>query len=102
MQVGYKLRRAPQQRRLVRHLMRIILELLQSTQRPMRDSEIISTLAARLRRTDPEFQRQVTLNLQDAVSYGILKRQLNVYSLRSKQLALIVDSLAPGSGGSQR
>ncbi|EDW06047.1 uncharacterized protein LOC6585577 [Drosophila mojavensis] len=102
MQMGYKLRRVPQQRRLVRHLMRIILELLQSTQRPMRDTEIISTLAARLRRSDPEFQRQVALNLEDAVSYGILKRQLNVYSLRSKQLSLIVENLAPSSGRSQR
>ncbi|TDG39442.1 hypothetical protein AWZ03_014136 [Drosophila navojoa] len=95
MQVGYKLRRMPQQRPLVRHLMRIILELLQSTQRPMRDTEIISTLATRLRRSDPEFQRQVVLNLQDAVSYGIIKRQLNVYSLRPKQLSLIVQSIAP-------
>lgn len=99
MQVGYKLRRAPQPRPLVRHLMRSILQLLQSTQRPMRDTEIVSTLAARLQRSDPEFQRQVLLNLHDAVSYGILKRQLNVYSLRSKQLSAIMDSLAPNSSG---
>ncbi|XP_064538915.1 uncharacterized protein LOC135428743 [Drosophila montana] len=98
MQLGYKLRRAPQQRCQIRNLMRTILQLLQSSQRPMSDTEIISALSVRFRRTDPEFQRQVRLNLQDAASYGILKRQLNVFSLRSKRLAEIMDNLVPSSG----
>ncbi|XP_030568804.1 uncharacterized protein LOC115768371 [Drosophila novamexicana] len=98
MQLGYKLQRAPQQRCLIRNLMRTILQVLQSSQRPMSDTEIISALSVRFRRADPEFQRQVRLSLQDAVRYGILKRQLNVFSLRSKRLAEILDSLVPSSG----
>lgn len=89
----YPLHRHPRQNRLVRHLMYTILQLLQKSQRPMRDTEIIATLATRFGRTDPDFQRQVHLNLQDAVSYGILKRQSHVFTLRSKRFTEIVDHL---------
>ncbi|KAH8396232.1 hypothetical protein KR222_005695 [Zaprionus bogoriensis] len=92
--VGYSLRSLPPQRRLVRHLMHTILQLLQKSQRPMRDTEIISVLSARFRRSDPDFQRQVRLNLSDAVSYGILKRQSDVFTLRSKRFADMMDHLA--------
>lgn len=89
----YALHRHPRQNRLVRHLMYTILQLLQKSQRPMRDTEIIAALAARFGRTDPDFQRQVHLNLQDAVSYGILKRQSHVFTLRSKRFTEIVEHL---------
>lgn len=89
----YKLHRQPQQQRLVRHLMYTILQLLQQSQRPLRDTEIISLLAIRFNRFDPDFQRQVRLNLRDAVSYGILKRQSDVFTLRSKRFTEIVNNL---------
>lgn len=89
----YKLHRQPQQQRLVRHLMYTILQLLQQSQRPLRDTEIISMLGTRFDRFDPDFQRQVRLNLQDAVSYGILKRQSDVFTLRSKRFTEIVNNL---------
>lgn len=89
----YKLHRQPQQQRLVRHLMYIILQLLQQSKRPLRDTEIISLLAMKFNRFDPDFQRQVRLNLRDAVSYGIVRRQANVFILRSKRFTEIVNNL---------
>ncbi|XP_030381860.1 uncharacterized protein LOC115629522 [Scaptodrosophila lebanonensis] len=91
----YHLRALPQQRRLVPNLLRTILKLLEDARRPMRDSEIISALSVRFRRTDPDFQRQVRMNLRDAVSYGILKRQADMFMLRSKRLNEIMASLVP-------
>ncbi|KAH8279541.1 hypothetical protein KR044_011919 [Drosophila immigrans] len=95
MHVGYKLRRQAQRRFHARHLLSAILQLLQKSQRPMRDIEIISAMSRQYHRIDPEFQRQVRVNLQDAVGYGILKRQLNVFSLRSKRFAEIMSQLRP-------
>ncbi|ALC49487.1 CG15578 [Drosophila busckii] len=95
--MGYQLHRLPQQqqRRLVRNLMATILRLLQATRRPMRDTEIISTLAQRLQRYDTDFRHQVRLNLEDGVAYGLLRRQANAYGLRGKQVATLMQELAP-------
>ncbi|KAH8387032.1 hypothetical protein KR093_004198 [Drosophila rubida] len=93
-QVGYRLRRLPQRRALVRNLLFTILQLLKKSQRPMSSIEIISALSRQYQRSDPEFQRQVRLNLQDAVGYGILRRQSDIFSLRSKRFVEIMKELA--------
>jgi len=98
MHVGYRIRRVPQQHFPVRNILLSILRLLQKSQRPLRDTEIISALSVQYHRYDPEFLRQVRVNLQDAVDYRILKRQSDVFSLRSKRFAEIMDSLVPQSG----
>ncbi|KAM8719576.1 hypothetical protein ACLKA7_005762 [Drosophila subpalustris] len=100
MQVRYRLCRVPQQRCLVRHALFSILQLIQKSQRPMRQSEIIAALSAQYERYDPEFQRQVRVNLRDAVDYGILKlkRRSRLFSLRSKRFGEIMDNLVPQGG----
>ncbi|EDW86333.1 uncharacterized protein Dwil_GK17523 [Drosophila willistoni] len=95
MPVSYNPRALPRQRRLVPNLFRNILLVLRESQRPMSDAEIVSALAVNYRRIDPEFQRQVRINLRDGVAYGILRRQLDVYSVRAKQLAMLTSWLAP-------
>ncbi|XP_034488054.1 uncharacterized protein LOC117792148 [Drosophila innubila] len=97
MHVGYRIRRMP----LVRHALLAILQLLQKSLRPMRDTEILAALSVQYQRSDPEFLRQLRVNLLDAVDYGILKRQSNVFSLRSKRFGEIMRNLVP-QGGSQK
>ncbi|KAH8413883.1 hypothetical protein KR009_001570 [Drosophila setifemur] len=100
MPVSYKTRVLSQQRRLVPNLLRSILQALEDARRPMRDSELISVLGINYRRNDPEFQRQVRINLRDGVAYGILKRQKNYFSLRTRRLGELMATLAPPSTSS--
>ncbi|XP_017045905.1 uncharacterized protein LOC108091293 [Drosophila ficusphila] len=97
MPVTYKTRSLPQQRRLVPNLLRSILHVLEENHRPMTDSELLSALAIQYRRNDPEFYRQVQLNLRDGVEYGILKRQRNLFSLRSRRLGELMATLGSPS-----
>ncbi|EDV34747.1 uncharacterized protein Dana_GF21481 [Drosophila ananassae] len=97
MPVTYKTRTLPAQRRLVPNLLRSILRQLEEARRPMSDTELIAALGITYRRTDPEFQRQVRLNLRDGVAYGILKRQKDHFSLRSRRLGELMAQLDPPS-----
>ncbi|XP_034112296.1 uncharacterized protein LOC117573297 [Drosophila albomicans] len=91
---GYRLRRLPHRRFLVRHMLLNILQLLLQSKRPMRDIEIISSLCRQYERFDPAFQHQVRINLLDAVDYGLVKRyQLDVFALRAKRFAQIIEQL---------
>ncbi|XP_017134640.1 uncharacterized protein LOC108150845 [Drosophila miranda] len=101
MSTTYNIRTTFHQRRLVPNLMRTIIYMLEDGHRPMSDTEIISSLGARYRRADPEFQRQVRMHLGDGVSYGILRRQNDHYSLRSKRLAEILATIPSGHPGNQ-
>ncbi|KAH8367937.1 hypothetical protein KR084_004556 [Drosophila pseudotakahashii] len=95
MPVGYKTRTLPQQRGLVPNLLRSILHVLEEAHRPMSDAELVHVLGIQYRRSDPEFQRQVQLNLSDGVEYGILRRQRNLFSLRSRRLGDLMATLGP-------
>ncbi|XP_016980097.1 uncharacterized protein LOC108045323 [Drosophila rhopaloa] len=93
MPVTYKIHTLPQQRRLVPNLMRTIINILAETQRPMSDIELASILGVHYRRRDIEFYRQIQINLRDGVEYGILKRQRNRFSLRSRRLSELMSTL---------
>ncbi|EDV45791.1 uncharacterized protein Dere_GG18551 [Drosophila erecta] len=93
MPVTYRTRTLPLQRNLVPNLLRSILHVLEEAHRPMSDTELNSVLGIQYRRNDPEFYRQVQVNLRDAVEYGILKRQRNHFSLRSRRLGELMSTL---------
>ncbi|XP_017064558.1 uncharacterized protein LOC108103540 [Drosophila eugracilis] len=91
----YKIRTLPQQRSLVPNLLRSILHVLEETRRPMTDTELYFVLGNQYKRNDTDFYRQVKLYLNDAVEYGILKRQRNLFSLRSRRLGELLGALGP-------
>ncbi|XP_017133322.1 uncharacterized protein LOC108149918 isoform X2 [Drosophila elegans] len=91
--VTYKTHTFPQQRRLVPNLMRAIVNILADAQRPMSDIELASILGNHYRRRDLDFFRQIQLNLRDGVDYGILRRQRNRFSLRSRRLSELMSTL---------
>ncbi|XP_037726016.1 uncharacterized protein LOC119557352 [Drosophila subpulchrella] len=97
MPVTYKTRTLPRQRNLVPNLLRSILHALEDAHRPMSDTELILVLGVQYRRNDPEFQRQVQINLRDGVEYGILKRQRNHFSVRSRRLSELMATLGTPS-----
>ncbi|XP_043659952.1 uncharacterized protein LOC122624468 [Drosophila teissieri] len=93
MPVTYRTRTLPQQRNLVPNLLRSILHVLEEARRPMSETELNFVLGIQYRRNDPEFYRQVQINLRDGVEYGILKRQRNHFSLRSRRLGELMSTL---------
>ncbi|XP_017030422.1 uncharacterized protein [Drosophila kikkawai] len=95
MQPRYKLRVLAQRQRLVPNLMLNIVQILEEAGHPLRESELVVSLRRVYHRPDPEFQRQVRLNLRDGVSYGILRRNKNLVALRTQRLGELMAALTP-------
>ncbi|KAH8289813.1 hypothetical protein KR054_011360 [Drosophila jambulina] len=91
----YKVRVLAQPRRLAPNLMRSIVQILEEARQPLREVELVATLRRIYSRLDPEFQRQVRLNLRDGVSYGILRRSKDFVELRTRRLGELMAALAP-------
>ncbi|KAH8235741.1 hypothetical protein KR032_006557 [Drosophila birchii] len=91
----FKVRVLRQPRRLAPNLMLNIVQILEEARQPLREDELVGTLRQLYRRHDPDFQRQVRLNLRDGVSYGILKRSQDFVELRTERLGDLMAALAP-------
>ncbi|XP_033170985.1 uncharacterized protein LOC117147950 [Drosophila mauritiana] len=62
---------------------------------PMSATELNVALGSQFRRHDPEFYRQVQVNLRDAVVYGILIQRGNLFSLQSRTIFMPMKILKP-------
>lgn len=90
MPTGYKVRALSLQRRLPTYLTRSMLEILEEVRVPMKYADLLARLERKYRRFDPEFQRQVRLNLRDGVNYGIWRCNKDLIILRPQNLGMLM------------
>ncbi|KAH8376298.1 uncharacterized protein LOC110181926 [Drosophila serrata] len=91
----YKVRVLAQPRRLAPNIMLTIVQILEDARQPLREDELVGTLRQHYHRLDPDFQRQVRLNLRDGISYGILRRTKDLIELRTHRLGELMATLSP-------